>query len=270
MTVPFILKICIPTLFFSTFWYLYLHKKTRVRISYIFKDNIVVFLASTLCMLLVTNHLYFTVDLIWYIFIPIFVFGFSFILTMYRFWRTPKRKIFAKENELVSPADGNVIYVNKLESGDIPVIIKKGLKACLNEITNSDIINDPSWLIGINMTPFDVHKNCVPTSGKVIINKHIEGKFLSLKEPTALIRNERNTLIIKSDDDEFFGVVQTASKLVKRIDTYVHIGQNLDKGQWFGMIRFGSQIDLIIPESYKVNIEIGQQVYAKKTIIAYK
>ena len=117
------------------------------------------------------------------------------------------------------------------------------------------------------MTPFDVHKNCSPIAGKIILNKHIPGKFLSLKEPKAIIENERNTLVIKNDHITI-GIVQTASKLVRRIDSYVKQGDEIKRGEWFGMIRFGSQVDLIIPATCKVNVEIGQQIYAKSSIIA--
>ena len=66
------------------------------------------------------------------------------------------------------------------------------------------------------------------------------------------------------------GIVQIASRLVKRIDTYVNDEQWVEKGQWIGMIRFGSQVDLIIPQDLELNIDVGQQVYAGISIIARK
>jgi phosphatidylserine decarboxylase len=201
--------------------------------------------------------------------LPIFpVLGFSFLLTMYRFWRTPSRKVLANGDDLASPADGNIIYIKSIDAGEVPISIKNGLEAKISEITETDLLNQGGWLIGINMTPFDVHKNCAPITGRIILNKHINGEFLSLKEPTALVRNERNTLVIETETGKYFGIVQTASKLVKRIDSYVKVGQEIERGDWFGMIRFGSQVDLIIPNSYTINVSLGQQVYAKTTTIA--
>lgn len=251
----------------STLTYLYLHKKTRISLKFLYIDNlIVVFLA--VCILLVLQNLI-PENYKWHLLliIPILVLGCAFVLTMIRFWRTPNRKIIAKENELISPADGNVLYIKKVETGEIPISIKEGLEAKLEEISQTDLLEAPCWLIGINMTPFDVHKNCSPTHGEIVLNKHISGKFLSLKEPKALIENERNTLVVKNREMTI-GIVQTASKLVRRIDSYVKVGNLIEKGEWFGMIRFGSQVDLIIPATCEVNVKIGQQIYAKTTIIA--
>jgi len=257
----------LESLLISSITYIYLHKKTRISLNYLYKDNVIVILLAFLLSYLIFSVIPFEYSWLLYIIIPFVTVGFAFGLTMVRFWRTPKRKVKAKENELVSPADGNVIYIKKIESGEIPVSIKKGLKAKLNEITETDLIETPCWLIGINMTPFDVHKNCAPISGKVILNKHISGKYLSLKYPKAILENERNTLVIKNDK-MVIGVVQTASKLVRRIDSYVEAGQKLNQGEWFGMIRFGSQVDVIIPQHLKINVRLGEQVYAIKTIIA--
>ncbi len=253
----------------GTLVYLYLHKKTRISLKFLYQDNIVAILLSVglylgMAMLIPENWHW-----IFYILAPGFVLGFAFILTMIRFWRTPNRKITAAEKEFISPADGNIIYVSKIEKGEVPLSVKKGLEASLDEVTQTDLLETPCWLIGINMTPFDVHKNLSPIDGKVILNKHINGEFLSLKDPMALARNERNTLVVQNDEMTV-GIVQTASRLVKRIDSYVKEGDTIKRGQWFGMIRFGSQVDVIIPQSYNPSVEIGEQVYAGKSIIAKK
>jgi phosphatidylserine decarboxylase len=253
----------------STLWYLYLHKKTRISLKFLYIDNVAVIVPSLILSIYLEgiNQIHIILLIIINF---ILIFGLSFTFTMIRFWRTPKRKIIAKDGEIVSPADGNVLYIKKIEKGEVPISIKKGLEASIEEIAQTDLLNQGSWLVGINMTPFDVHKNCAPIDGEVILNKHINGEFLSLKEPKALIRNERNTLVLKTDDNEFFGIIQTSSKLVKRIDSYIKVGQKIKQGDWFGMIRFGSQVDVIIPGNYTVSLEIGQQTYAGKTIIAVK
>ena len=117
------------------------------------------------------------------------------------------------------------------------------------------------------MTPFDVHKNCAPIDGQVILNQHFSGKFLSLKDDSALSENERNTYVISNGKIKI-GIVQIASRLVRRIDSYVTQGAQVKKGEWLGMIRFGSQVDVIIPIEYKINVSIKEQTYAGETIIA--
>ena len=251
----------------SSLLYAYLHKKTRISLKFLYLDNIgVIIPLIALVHLACYIHFYSSIIVL---LIPLFSIGFAFTYTMIRFWRTPSRKIKATENELVSPADGNIIYIKKVDEGNVPISIKKARTFLLNELTKTDILVNPCWLIGINMTPFDVHKNCSPIKGKIILVKHFNGKFLSLKESDAQTENERNTFVI-SNDNLMIGIVQIASRLVKRIDTYVNDEQWVEKGQWIGMIRFGSQVDLIIPQDLELNIDVGQQVYAGISIIARK
>lgn len=191
----------------------------------------------------------------------------GYAITMIRFWRTPKRIVNAKEDEIVSPADGNVIYIKKIEANETPISIKNGTINHISELTKTELINSPCWLIGINMTPWDVHKNCAPIHGKISLNKHTNGTFYSLKQFEAITNNERNTYIIENNE-LIVGVIQIASKGVRRIDSYVNEGNEIKKGEWLGMIRFGSQVDLILPYDSKINIKIGQQVYAAKTVVA--
>ena len=104
-------------------------------------------------------------------------------------------------------------------------------------------------------------------NGTVILNQHTKGVFLSLKTQDALTLNERNTIIIENDRLRV-GVIQIASKGVRRIDSYVKSGAIVKKGDWLGMIRFGSQVDVILPYTADIKISLGQQVYAAKTVIA--
>jgi len=192
---------------------------------------------------------------------------FAFILTMIRFWRVPHRRVTAGPGQIVSPADGRIIYIRKLNEGEIPESVKGRRTSRLEELTKTTLLNDGGWHIGINMTPFDVHKNCAPIPGEVILNRHFNGKFLSLKDEASLCENERNTWVIANNEVKV-GVVQIASRLVRRIDAYVREGDTVRQGDWIGMIRFGSQVDVILPPDYRVNVTAGCQVYAAETIIA--
>lgn len=251
--------------------YLYLHWKTRMNKRFLYIDNLFVTAISFLICLLAYYYFFQTLNQV-FRFLLSFISGslsvvlIGFLITMLRFFYTPHRKISSAPNEIVSPADGNVIYIKKIEQDCVPISIKNGSLSTLEELTKSNLLKSPCWLIGINLTPFDVHKNCAPVDGKIILNKHTAGSFFSLKLIDALKENERNTLIIENDVLQV-GVVQIASKLVRRIDSYIKEGDNIKKGEWFGMIRFGSQVDIILPACIGLKIETGKQVYAGKTVI---
>lgn len=253
----------------STSLYLFLRRKTKIGTRYLYIDNPAVAMISALLVfgllrLQIVNHW-----LLAGILLICSVLFLAFILTMVRFWRVPRRRVTASPGQIVSPADGRVIYIKKITCGEIPESVKGKVVSRLEELTKTPLLDDGGWHIGINMTPFDVHKNCAPISGKIVLNKHFNGKFLSLKDPAAQMDNERNTYVLANDDMKV-GVVQIASRLVRRIDTYVKEGDNVSQGDWIGMIRFGSQVDVIIPGNYRILINSGRQVHAAETIIAEK
>jgi phosphatidylserine decarboxylase len=263
------MKILLTILFisvYSTLLYIYLHKKTHIRLNYLYKDNIINVLLCLICLYFIITKLslnVFTLIIVMFGLVPLML----IFISALRFYRIPLRRVKAANDEIVSPADGNVIYIKKIDNGEIPISIKNGKIASLTEFVNTGILDTPCWLIGINMTPFDVHRNCSPIDGKIILNKHYYGNFLSLKKVEALIQNERNTIVISSKKGKI-GVVQTASRLVRRIVSFKNEGELLRQGDWFGMIKFGSQVDIILPISCEINIKLKQQVYAKNTIIA--
>lgn len=243
-----------------------------MNIKFIFIDNpIVAFLAFGLTYPLF-NFVFLPLPVIYRIILSIcllgmLIVGIGYTLTMIRFWYTPKRKITAKLNEIVSPADGNVLYIKRIEANETPIAVKNGKFNELEELTKTDLLKKPCWLIGINMTAWDVHKNCAPIDGTITLNKYSKGAFHSLKKFEALTQNERNTYIIENELQKL-GVVQIASKGVRRIDSYVMQNDQVRKGDWLGMIRFGSQVDVIIPYNCSIKITIGQQIYAGLSVIA--
>jgi phosphatidylserine decarboxylase len=202
------------------------------------------------------------------VYLPFIVLFFTLIFIFLRFYRTPKRKIIANPNMIVSPADGNIIYIRRIEKGEIPVAVKGNVNSRLEELTKTPLLDESKWLIGINMTPLDVHKNCAPISGIISLNQHFNGRFLSLKDKHSITENERNTYVIQGRNIRV-GVIQIASRLVRRIDTYVKEGDCVDQGDWIGMIRFGSQVDLILPEKCEILVREGDQIYARSTVIAH-
>jgi len=193
----------------------------------------------------------------------------SLSLLLWRFYRDPERIPPEDENVILSPADGKIIYVKRIEKGEAPFSEKKGKTFSLSDFIRADFFPQEGHLIGIAMNYLDVHVNRAPISGRISLLKHIKGSFLSLKKKEAFIQNERNLLII---DNEHFkvGIVQIASRLVRKIVPYVREGQEVQRGTRIGAIRFGSQVDLILsdPPLIHVNVVPGEKVKAGFSIIA--
>ena len=197
------------------------------------------------------------------------ILGISASLLLWRFFRDPERIPPDDQDGILSPADGKVIYVKRIERGTIPYSEKRGWKFSLNDFTQSDVLPVEGYLIGIAMNFLNVHVNRAPIGGKVFRIRHIQGGFVSLKKKEALIQNERALTVIDNGDFKI-GVVQIASRLVRKIVFYLQEGQEIRRGERMGMIRFGSQVDLILPNSPSVKIEVrpGKEVKAGLSIIA--
>ena len=255
------LFILAESLILSTLLYLFLRYKTRIRSLYLYTDNPAVAVITSFAGIYSLSGLNTPTWLVMAVVLPAAVTLFAFSLTMIRFWRTPRRRIRTTPGQIVSPADGKVIYIRRIEKGELPVSIKGDVHSRLEEVTKTSLLDDAGWQIGVNMTPFDVHKNCAPVSGKIILSQHFPGKFISLKEKASQTDNERNTWVIKNDSMTV-GVVQIASRMVRRIVTYAKQGETVKQGEWLGMIRFGSQVDIIFPEQCNILVTIGQQIFA--------
>lgn len=196
------------------------------------------------------------------------VVGFSALFLIYRFYRDPDRQIPSDKNCIVSPADGRIIYIREIQKGTIPKSIKGRSEINLSELTKTDILSDENYLIGIMMTLLDVHVNRAPISGEIVLNKHFHGKFLSLKNKASITENERNTIVFGTGS-MLVGIVQIASKQVRKIVSYIAEGDDVRLGQRVGAILLGSQVDVILPKKcISLLVKEGQQVYAGETILA--
>jgi phosphatidylserine decarboxylase len=192
---------------------------------------------------------------------------FFMLLFLYRFFRNPHRDIKGGRNDIVSPADGRVIYIKELEKNQVPVTIKKMRVADITEITKTEILEQPCYLVGIAMTLFDVHYNRAPIDGKVILIKHTPGTSIGLNTPESTLTNERNTTVFEREDGVRAGVVQIAARGVNRCIVMAKEGETISRGQIFGKIRWGSQADIIFPRNCEILVREGEQVYAGSTII---
>jgi phosphatidylserine decarboxylase len=169
-----------------------------------------------------------------------FILFLATVFTVY-FFRDPKRTTPPGDFGL-SPADGRIIRVDPTAS-------------C--PLTGAETIK-----VSIFMDLFSVHVNRSPISGRLLSQEHYQGKFLNASFDKASLLNERNALLIEAKDGTKVTVVQIAGLVARRIVSWVNIGQELTRGQRFGMIRFGSRLDLYLPLDSEIMVALGQKVQA--------
>jgi phosphatidylserine decarboxylase len=185
------------------------------------------------------------------------------------FHRDPERVPPGEGGLIVAPADGRVLYVKELPGGGVPTSYKQGFPFRLEELAGSELLSGSGWLVGIGMNFLDVHVNRSPIRGRVVLSRLTKGAALSLKRPEALHTNTRLTTVIEGEGLSA-AVVQITSRLVRHISSYIRSGDTVEMGQRIGMIRFGSQVDLLLPGLPGLLIECRpqQRVKAGESVIA--
>ena len=185
------------------------------------------------------------------------------------FFRDPERIPPEEDGVILAAADGQVLYVKKVEPGSHFVSIKAGTKYPLEELIQSPWPAQGGHLIGIEMNVMDVHVNRAPIAGRIILSKKIKGGFPGLGKQNAEVRSQRAVTLIGAGNLTV-AVVQIASRFVRGIVSYVNEGQEVAIGERIGMIRFGSQVDVAIPDAvdYAIVVEPGQVVKAGQTVLA--
>jgi phosphatidylserine decarboxylase len=187
----------------------------------------------------------------------------------YRFYRDPERKPPGGQDVIVSPAEGEVIYVREARGGMLPVATKRGREIELEELTRTPLRHGDAVVVGIAMSFMDVHVNRAPIGGRIASQRHFPGSFGSLRSPEMVFANERMTTVIERDELQV-AVVQIASRLVRQIVSFVHEGEAVVLGQRIGVIRFGSQVDLVLPlrPDVRVTVQPGTHVRAGQSVVA--
>ncbi len=173
------------------------------------------------------------------------------LLTFFIIWffRNPERSFQDQEKALISPADGKVIKIENVEvDGTISGRFKK---------------------ISIFMNVFNVHVNRAPYAGKIETINYHEGKFFSANLDKASKENERNEVMIHTEDGRTIWTVQIAGLIARRIVCWVNPGANIKKGERFGLIRFGSRVDVYLPEDSDISVKPKDKVKAGQTILGY-
>jgi phosphatidylserine decarboxylase len=166
------------------------------------------------------------------------------------FFRNPMRRIPSLQNIILSPADGRIIHVEECEE--------------------NRFIKEKTLKVSIFMSLFNVHINRSPASGKVLETSYHRGQFFVAHAEKSSLLNEQNALILETEDRQKILLIQIAGYVARRIVCYVKTGDTLKMGEIFGMIRFGSRIDLYLPTGVKSVVKVGQRVKGGESIIGYR
>ncbi len=180
------------------------------------------------------------------------VFCIFLTLCVMAFFRDPERIVPQKQGLIVSPGDGVVVAI---DTAVIP-----------SDLTS--MINPDSVKVSVFLSVFNVHVNRIPVAGKIIDIKYHPGKFLNASLDKASSDNERNTIAIQTENGDIIYCVQIAGLIARRIVCNAEIGDLYSTGDRYGIIRFGSRMDLYIPKKYKINVSVGQTVCGGETSIA--
>jgi phosphatidylserine decarboxylase len=167
------------------------------------------------------------------------------------FFRNPKRTTPVTDYLVVAPADGR--------------ILSTGVSSVPEDL---DLPTGEWRRISIFMNVFDVHVNRSPVAGKVVATAYHKGAFLNASLDKASEQNERQNMVVEMASGQKIGVVQIAGLIARRILLEAAVGDHLNVGQQYGIIRFGSRVDVWLPAATPVNVLVGQTTIAGESILA--
>ena len=186
------------------------------------------FIAGAACVAIVSALLSWT---------PLAVIGCLVMAFIIFFFRNPARVVPAAEGSVISPADGVIIYL-----GD----------------AHEEHLGEDMHKISIFMSVFNVHVNRMPVTGRVLDTFYKKGKFLDVRDERATFENEQKGLVIETDGGARLVVVQVAGLIARRIVCYPGKGDSVVKGTRYGLIRFGSRLDVYLPKSATLRVALGE------------
>jgi len=172
------------------------------------------------------------------------ILGIIFLFCL-NFFRDPKRTIPTDEKLIISPADGKVVRVSKIDDFDV---------------------GEGAQIVSIFLNVFNVHVNRVPLDGEVKSTERRSGKFLAAFDQNASDENEQVVTVLTHNSGHF-KIKQIAGLIARRILCYAQTGSRMHKGARLGFIRFGSRTDLIMPSNVNVQVVVGQKVIGGETVI---
>jgi phosphatidylserine decarboxylase len=177
------------------------------------------------------------------------IFFFFLLLTGFvvNFFRDPERRIPRGEGVIVAPADGKVIAIK--------------------ETVEEDYLKRPALKVSIFMNVFDCHVNRAPMNGTIKEVAYFPGKFFAAHLDKASKENEHNCLVLESERGAKLLLVQIAGLIARRIRCWVKAGDRIGRGERFGLIQFGSRVDVYLPPEVNLNLRLGDRVRAGETVM---
>jgi phosphatidylserine decarboxylase len=163
------------------------------------------------------------------------------------FFRDPERTGPTDPRAIISPADGRVIKVAA--------------------VRDDRFLNGEVTLVSIFMSPLNVHVNRIPVSGRVVDIRYNPGKYFRAFADKASLDNEQNAVVVEDEQGRRLGFVQIAGFIARRIVCYLEVGMAVERGRRYGMIMFGSRVDLYLPPTVQVRVTVGDRTYGGTTVI---
>ena len=160
------------------------------------------------------------------------------------FFRDPQR-IPPNADGFLAPADGKIVQIREIEDDEL----------------------GKAWQISIFLSVWNVHSQRVPLSGKVLSKKYIPGKFFAAFKHKASKDNEQTSVLFEGEKGNKFKIKQIAGWIARRIINYMEPKKNVERGERLGFIRFGSRVDIIVPEKFQLDVSLGDIVTGNQTII---
>lgn len=176
------------------------------------------------------------------------IMSFLFYIFILFFFRLPDRHLEPEHGLVYSPADGKVVVIEEIEE--------------------TEYFKDTRLQVSIFMSPFNMHSNRYPVSGKIKYVSYNPGKNMVAWHPKSSEFNERSTIVIETIDGQEILVRQIAGAVARRIVTYAKKDQDVTQGHELGFIKFGSRVDVFLPVGTEIEVPILQHVRANKSIIA--
>jgi phosphatidylserine decarboxylase len=202
-------------------------------------------LVALLILNIIVNIIWFDLGIVKWTF---FICSFMLYIFLLFFFRLPTRSLKADPGLIYAPADGKVVVIE--------------------ETMENEYFNDLRLQVSIFMSPFNMHSNRYPVSGKVNYVCYHSGQNMVAWHPKSSELNERSTIVIKTGNGTEVMVRQIAGAVARRIVTYAKENVDVRQGDELGFIKFGSRVDIFLPVGTEVEIPILQQVIANKSIIA--
>ena len=185
--------------------------------------------------------------------VPVFLLAYGVFL----FFRDPERYPPEDEKAILSPADGRICLIEECELPD-----------ALGEM--EEYKGRRFWRVSVFMSVLNVHVNRLPTAGEILKKQYVAaGKFFNASLDKASKENERCNYLIKAENGQVYGVTQIAGLVARRIVPQVAEGQKLERVERFGLIRFGSRLDVYLPEGVKPEVRVGQTMVAGETVLGH-